>query len=377
MANSVIGYNLGNVGPTGDTGGTGSNGLTGPTGSIGTRGPVGLSGATVSNIDLVIQDGSYVSRTTWSNGDTLTKSGISSIIGPTGSTVYKLFTESLGTEASVLTSVIGECVSDIGTVVYKSFTGTGGIVVTEEDIEIFITYEDHKQITGVSESLVGRIAYFGSSAGTSAEALDAVVGATGMIYDRDNKSVRLVSRSYNEVGHRFTITDVSGGNIASSDRVVEFNVNPGIRLGITYMNESSYGANGPWGNMWYIDVDDLYETVTGSIVNETNAPFIKINDITATADKFDSYFGGNGKRVSAFTLAIKGGSNEPRTDGVTSGVDVWPANWIFPYEERPVLTEAVDIYQFYSVGKQSSNGIVWYGIPIKSQNNVDIFFPTY
>jgi len=106
-----------------------------------------------------------------------------------------------------------------------------------------------------------------------------------------------------------------------------------------------------------------------------SAPFIKINDVTATADTFEQYFGSG--RATSFTLAIKGGSSRPRTDGKTCGV-VWPENWIFPYKQNPVLTSGLDVYQFYSLGKKDNKQrTVWYGVPLKSSSGIDIFFPTY
>tara|TARA_R110002126_G_scaffold48417_2_gene134922 strand:+ start:233 stop:1372 length:1140 start_codon:yes stop_codon:yes gene_type:complete len=379
MSNSVIGYSIGGIGSTGPTGGTGSNGQTGPIGSIGSIGVTGPSGATISRIDIVSQDGSHFARTVFENSDVVVQQDVSATLGPVGNTVYKLFGESLGTEASVLTSIINGCVSDIGTLTFKSFTGTGGIVVTEEGNEIFITYTNHKQIVDVPEAGLNQIAYLGGSAGNSAAAHPLVRGATGFVYDPLKKSVKVTSRSYSEVAHRFTMNEVSGGSITSATRLIEFNVNPNLRLGLTFNQEDPYGSSGPWGNTWYIDVDALYRTQVpgdGTPLGDA-APFVKINDITPTTDKFNKYFGGQGDRASAFTLGISGGSNAPRGDGVTSGVDVWPKNWIFPYNERPILTEAVDVYQFFSTGRTSENGILWYGMPIKSKYGVDIFFPTY
>ena len=208
MSNSVIGYSIGGIGSTGPTGGTGSNGQTGPTGSIGSIGVTGPSGATISRIDIVSQDGSHFARTVFENSDVVVQQDVSATLGPVGNTVYKLFGESLGTEASVLTSIINGCVSDIGTLTFKSFTGTGGIVVTEEGNEIFITYTNHKQIVDVPEAGLNQIAYLGGSAGNSAAAHPLVRGATGFVYDPLKKSVKVTSRSYSEVAHRFTMNEL-------------------------------------------------------------------------------------------------------------------------------------------------------------------------
>ena len=382
MSNSVIGYNFGAQGPTGNTGGTGANGLTGPYGPSGSIGNIGPIGSPITKIEIsdFNQDGDLDIRTTYSNGVVIDGPGVigtNGSLGPSGETVFELFTETLGTEEAVVNGTIGGCYQ--GTIQFKSITGTGGIVVTEDGNEIFVTYKNFGVITGVTGGL-NQIAYMGGSAGNSADALLLVRGATGFSYNKEFNSVSAISRNYKEVGHRFTMNEVSGGSITDTTRLVEFNVNPSMRLGITYNQEDPYGSNGPWGNVWYIDVDQLYtsqvpgaETPLGDA-----APFVKINDITATADKFNNYFGGgSNRRVSAFTLVINGGSNEPRSDGFSSDGNVFPANWIFPYGERPVLTEAKDIYQFFSNGTKNENGIVWYGMALKSQPGKDIFFPTY
>ena len=381
-SNSVIGNNFGVQGPTGNTGGTGASGSVGLIGPTGPTGATGPNGSVISSIVIgdSNQDGDINFVTNYVNGYSITSSRtLLGLLGPTGETVYKLFGESLGAEASVLTSlVVNGCDSDIGTLTFKSFTGTGGIVVTEEGNEIFITFKNSKQITGVTGG-INQIAYMGGSAGNSAAALPLVRGATGFSYNSEFNRVSVISKNYKEVGHRFTMNEVSGGSITSATRLVEFNVNPSMRLGITYNQEDPYGSTGPWGNVWYIDVDQLYTSqVAGDFNSGLSGPFVKINDITPTADKFNEYFGGApGQRASAFTLAIRGGSNQPRNDGLTSDKIVFPPNWIFPYGERPVLTEATDIYQFFSAGKHKENGIVWYGMALKSQPGKDIFFPTY
>jgi hypothetical protein len=381
-SNSVIGNNFGAQGPTGPSGGIAGLGAVGFTGPTGATGATGATGSVVSSIVIgdSNQDGAINFVTNYANGYSVTSSRtLVGLLGPTGETVYKLFGESLGTEASVLTSlVVDGCEVDIGILNFKSFTGTGGIAVTEEGNEIFITFKNSKQITGVTGG-IHQIAYMGGSAGNSAAALPLVRGATGFSYNTEFNRVSAISRNYKEVGHRFTMNEVSGGSITEATRLVEFNVNPSMRLGITYNQEDPYGSTGPWGNVWYIDVDQLYTSqVAGNFDSGLSGPFVKINDITGTADRFNKYFGGaDGQRASAFTLAIKGGSSKPRDDGLTSDKIVFPPNWIFPYGERPVLTEATDIYQFFSAGKHNEKGIVWYGMALKSQPGTDIFFPTY
>ena len=356
-----------------------SNSVIGSVGPIGNTGPIG-SPITEILISDINQNGQLDIRTTFANGEITDNQGVITTdgsLGPSGDTVFRLFTESLGSEAAVVTGLIEDCY--LGTMQFKTIIGSGGIVVTENGDEIFITYQNFGRINGVTGGL-NQIAYMGGSAGNSADALPLVRGATGFSYNNKFNSVSAISRNYIEVGHRFGMTEVSGGSITAATRLVEFNVNPSIRLGITYNQQDPHGSSGPWGNVWYIDVDQLYTSqVPGAEIPLGDAaPFVKINDTTATTDTFNQYFGGGSStRVSGFTLVINGGSNEPRDDGFSADGDVFPSNWIFPYGERPVLTEAKDIYQFFSNGTRNEKGIIWYGMPLKATPNVDIFFPTY
>ena len=400
MSNSVIGYNFGAVGTTGDTGGFGPNGKLGPAGPTGATGGIGPTGASVSEVIVgdLNGDGLQV-KTVYTNGVSVISSdvegegtggggGIGGIggnesdasLGPLGNFVYKLFTEDIGTAGAtaLVKGLIDGCY--IGTIELKTIKGTGGIVVTENEDEILVGYRDNKQIVGVTPSTKNQIAYMTGIAGNSAEALPLVRGASGLNYNPEKRSINAVGRKYREVGFRFGMTEVSGGFINDSTRIIEFNVDPGLHLGTRYVRENQYGPSGPWGNTWFIDVNEIYASQipllpNASSVEGASAPFIKINDVTATADTFEHYFGSG--RASSFTLAIKGGSNRPRDDGKTCGV-VWPANWIFPYKVNPVLTTGLDVYQFYSLGKKDTEKrTVWYGVPLKSSSGTDIFFPTY
>jgi len=395
MSYSVIGYNFGAQGPTGPTGGTGPNGQTGPVGPQGPLGLTGPSGATISEIIIgdFNEDGTLEIKTIFSNGDVVISNdvqtsggggiggiGVGGSLGPVGNTVYKLFLETLGSETPVPTGKIDDCF--LGTMQFKTITGTGGIVVTESGSEILVSYTNTSSITPVPQATINQIAYLGGSGGTSADTTPYVRGATGFDYDPSNKTINAVSQSYMEVGHRFTMNEVSGGSITDATRVVEFNVNPGIRLGITYMNEDPYGSFGPWGNVWYVNVDDLYNAEVGAgTASGASAPFVKFNDITPDGDGLYKYLGSStNRRSTAFTLAIKGGSTQPRGDGgvgATFEGDVFPSNWIFPYGERPVLTKALDIYHFISYGQTKNDKILWYGIPLKYEEGIDIYFPTY
>ncbi len=382
MSNSVIGYNFGAVGPTGDTGGFGPNGQLGPAGPTGATGGIGPTGSSVSEVIIgdFNEDGSIDIKTVYTNGVSVLSSdvvGSGGSLGPVGDFVYKLFVEDIGTAGAtaLVKGIIDNCY--IGTMDLKTIKGTGGIQVTQTENEIYISYKDNKQIVGVTPATKNQIAYMSGTAGNSAEATPLVRGATGFNYNPEDKTISAVVRKYREVGFRFGITEVSGGSINDSTRVIEFNVDPGLHLGTRYVREDQYGPSGPWGNTWYIDVDQLYisQVPAAAIPLGVSAPFIKINDVTATADTFEHYFGSG--RATSFTLAIKGGSNKPRTDGKTCGI-VWPQNWIFPYRENPVLTSGLDVYQFYSLGKKDSEKrTVWYGVPLKSSSGTDIFFPTY
>lgn len=105
MSNSVIGYNIGGVGPTGPTGGTGPNGEPGPIGNTGSIGVTGASGYTIDNITIsdFNDTGTYVARTTFTNGDVIFKDlEISTTIdcfnpnarlGPQGQIVFEVFSE--------------------------------------------------------------------------------------------------------------------------------------------------------------------------------------------------------------------------------------------------------------------------------------------
>lgn len=388
MSYSVIGYNFGAEGPTGPTGGTGPNGQTGPVGPRGSIGLTGPSGATISEIVIgdFNDDGTLEIKTIFSNGDVVISEdvqtsgggfgGSNGSLGPVGNTVYKLFVETLGNETPVVLGNVDDCF--LGTMQFKTITGTGGIVVTESGDEILVSYTNTSSITPVPEGKINQIAYLGGSGGNSADTTPLVRGATGFDYDESNNTISVVSHNYIEVGHKFTINEVNGGTITGSTRVIELNVNPALRLGITYMNEDPYGYYGPWGNVWYVDADQLWSQEVGSLPTGFNVPFIKFNDITPDGDTLHKYLGGSSKRrATAFTLAIRGGSTEPRSDGFELNDDVFPSNWIFPYGERPILTNALDIYQFISYGQMKDNKIVWYGIPLKYQQGIDIYFPTY
>ena len=327
MSNSVIGYNFGAVGTTGDTGGFGPNGKLGPAGPTGATGGIGPTGASVSEVIVgdLNGDGLQV-KTVYTNGVSVISSdvegegtggGIGGIggnesdasLGPLGNFVYKLFTEDIGTAGAtaLVKGLIDGCY--IGTIELKTIKGTGGIVVTENEDEILVGYRDNKQIVGVTPSTKNQIAYMTGIAGNSAEALPLVRGASGLNYNPEKRSINAVGRKYREVGFRFGMTEVSGGFINDSTRIIEFNVDPGLHLGTRYVRENQYGPSGPWGNTWFIDVNEIYASqipllLNASSVKGASAPFIKINDVTATADTFEHYFGSG--RASSFTLAING-----------------------------------------------------------------------
>ena len=385
MSNSVIGYNLGGIGPTGPTGGTGPNGLTGPVGSTGPIGVSGPSGATIENITIGEFDieGSYSARTLYTNGDVeLHDLGISTTIdcfnprslGPQGQIVFEVYSSTTGPYEPIISA------ADCGTAInIKTISGTGGFVVTHTNDEINIKYSGSGFIPVPVSGQIGQIAYMGGSGGNSAEATPLVRGAAGFEYNAERQTIRALSRSYNEVGYRFGITEVTGESITSSTRTIEFNVNPGLHLGTSSIRNDPHGSTAPWGNVWVVDANELYKDETGEVVTDTaKAPFVKFNDVTPTDHNFSDYFGGdNTNRASAFTLIIKGGNFLARSDGATLDGDTFPPNWIFPYNERPVLTDVTDIYQFVSYGEKNTNGIVWYGSPLKSNPNIDIFFTTY
>ena len=117
MSNSVIGYNIGGIGPTGPTGGTGPNGETGPIGNTGPVGVIGVSGYTIDNITIADynDNGRYHARTTFTNGDVRTVDlGISTTIdcqnprrlGPQGEVVFEVYPETEGYEPLAFT---GDC----------------------------------------------------------------------------------------------------------------------------------------------------------------------------------------------------------------------------------------------------------------------------
>ena len=385
MSNSVIGYNIGGIGPNGPTGGTGPNGEPGPIGNTGSIGVTGASGYTIDNITIsdFNDTGTYVARTTFTNGDVVFKDlGISTTIdcinpsklGPQGNNVFEVYSETTGPYKPL--TFTADCETAIN---LKTITGTGGFVVTQLEDEILIRYASNGTIPVPTSGKTGQIAYMGGSGGNSAEATPLVRGATGFEYNAESLTIKAVSRSYNEVGYRFGITEVSGGSITSSTRTIEFNVNPGLHLGSSTIQSDPYSASAGWGNVWVIDANELYEDETGTDPAESSeAPFVKFNDITPLTAEFKDYFGGdNTNRASAFTLIVKGGDFTRREDGATLDGDTFPPNWIFPYNERPVLTNATDIYQFVSYGQNNDNGIIWYGSPLKSNPNVDIFFTTY
>jgi len=385
MSNSVIGYNIGGIGPTGPTGGTGPNGEPGPIGNTGSIGVTGASGYTIDNIRIsdFNDTGTYVARTTFTNGDVVFKDlGISTTIdcinpsklGPQGNIVFEVYSETTGPYKPL--TFTADCETAIN---LKTITGTGGFVVTQLEDEILIRYASNGTIPVPTSGKTGQIAYMGGSGGNSAEATPLVRGAEGFEYNPEGQTIKAVSRSYNEVGYRFGITEVSGGSITSSTRTIEFNVNPGLHLGSSTIQSDPYSASAGWGNVWVIDANELYEDETGTDPAGTpKAPFVKFNDITPLTAEFKDYFGGdNTNRASAFTLIVKGGDFTRREDGATLDGDTFPPNWIFPYNERPVLTNATDIYQFVSYGQNNDNGIIWYGSPLKSNPNVDIFFTTY
>ena len=387
MSNSVIGYNIGGIGPTGPTGGTGPNGEPGPTGNTGSIGVTGVSGYTIDNITTsdFNDTGTYVARTTFTNGDVIFKDlEISTTIdcfnpnarlGPQGQIVFEVFSETTGPYEPI------GFTADCGTAInLKTITGTGGFVVTQLENEILIRYASNGTIPVPTSGKTGQIAYMGGSGGNSAEATPLVRGATGFEYDAERQTIKAVSRSYNEVGYRFGLTEVSGGSIVNGTRTIEFNVNPGLHLGSSTIQSDPYGSSAAWGNVWVVDADELYRDETGNSDGDlgTKAPFVKFNDITPLTAEFKDYFGGdNTNRASAFTLIVKGGDFRRRDDGATLDGDTFPPNWIFPYNERPVLTNTTDIYQFVSYGQKNDNGIIWYGSPLKSNPNVDIFFTTY
>ena len=108
-SNSVIGNNFGAQGPTGPSGGIAGLGAVGFTGPTGPTGPTGVTGSVISSIVIgdSNQDGAINFVTNYANGYSVTSSRtLVGLLGPTGETVYKLFGESLGTEASVLTSLV-------------------------------------------------------------------------------------------------------------------------------------------------------------------------------------------------------------------------------------------------------------------------------
>jgi hypothetical protein len=379
------GYNFGPVGPTGPTGGTGPNGSTGPTGLTGPIGVSGPSGATIENITIGEFDieGSYSARTLYSNGDIVTRDlGISTTLdctnprslGPQGQNVFEVYSSTTGPYEPLISA------ADCGTANnIKTISGMGGFEVTYTNDEINIKYRSNGFIPVPVSGQTGQIAYMGGSGGNSAEATPLVRGATGFEYNAERQTIRALSRSYNEVGYRFGITEVTGESITSSTRTIEFNVNPGLHLGTSSIRNDPHGSTAPWGNVWVVDANELYKDETGEVVTDTaKAPFVKFNDVTPTDHNFSDYFGGdNTNRASAFTLIIKGGNFLARSDGATLDGDTFPPNWIFPYNERPILTNVTDIYQFVSYGEKNTNGIVWYGSPLKSNSNVDIFFTTY
>ena len=378
------GFNLGGVGPTGPTGGYGANGETGPAGRTGPDGPRGNTGPVVTEVVIAdfSEDGTLDIKTIFSNGVSVISpdvqgEGVGNSLGPIGNFVYKVFVENIGNDGATAVSLPANELCDIGSIRLKTITGTGGIVVTENGDEILVSYINSNQIVGVQTASKNQFAYMIGTAGNSADALPLVRGATGFNYDPTTKTINAISRKYKEVAFRFGMNEVSGGSINDSTRVVEFNINPGLRLGTKFKHESPYGPSGPWGNTWYIDVDQIWRSQVPSAPTTlgASAPFMKINDVTPTYDTFPYYFGNN--RASAFTLAIKGGESKPREDGLTSDI-VWPPNWIFPYRERPDLTLSLDIYNFCSLGKKDSEDrTLWYGILMKSSPNIDPFFPTY
>jgi len=387
MSNSVIGYNIGEIGPTGPTGGTGPNGETGPTGKTGSIGVTGASGYTIDNITIADfnDTGTYQARTTYTNDDTITVDlEISTTIdclnprklGPQGEVVFEVYSETTGPHEPL--TFTGDC--EDNKIYLKTIAGTGGFVVTQTDDEIIVRYTGSGTIPVPVSGATGQIAYMGGSGGNSAEATPLVRGATGFEYNPETQNIKAISRSYNEVGYRFGITEVSGGSIVNGTRTIEFNVNPGLHLGSSTIQSDPYGSSAGWGNVWVIDANQLYRDETGNTDGDlgTKAPFVKFNDITPLTAEFKDYFGGdNTNRASAFTLIVKGGDFTRRDDGATLDGDTFPPNWIFPYNERPVLTNATDIYQFVSYGQKNDNGIIWYGSPLKSNPNVDIFFTTY
>ena len=199
-----------------------------------------------------------------------------------------------------------------------------------------------------------------------------------LIITAEHNTINAVVRKYREVGFRFGITEVSGGSINDSTRVIEFNVDPGltswykIRSGRSVRTHLDRGET--LGILTLISCTYL-KFLSLRLLSEYRLLLLKLMTLRATADTFEHYFGSS--RATSFTLAIKGGSNKPRTDGKTCGI-VWPQNWIFPYRENPVLTTGLDVYQFYSLGKKDAEKrTVWYGVPLKSSSGTDIFFPTY
>ena len=132
MSNSVIGYNIGEIGPTGPTGGTGPNGATGPIGNTGPAGASGASGYTIDNITIADfnDTGTYQARTIYTNGDVQEEDlGISTTIecqnprrlGPQGEVVFEVYSETEGYEPLAFT---GDC--EDNKIYLKTIAGTGG-----------------------------------------------------------------------------------------------------------------------------------------------------------------------------------------------------------------------------------------------------------
>jgi hypothetical protein len=348
---------VGERGPSGPTGPTGPTGDSGPTGSTGPTGSIGPTGPSISGFTLNYIAGATHIITEYDNGQTF-DGGV--FKGPTGISYIEI------TEAQSLHDTGIPVVDGINTaseaIRLRTLVPHGGVTIKPSDdnttLEIsFDTYDGFLATGGNTGEL-----------GVYTDGQE-IAGATGTFYDPETQTIGAKVRSYYEVAYSLGTADMTGP-VDSETMLYCFDTTPTTRL-THYALGKTLDSEKSWGNVWVVDPNQIKEKVTGSPPEELGYPFVKFADNSPTGDNlnFNYHFGKDSSL--GFTIKILEGNSRGERSGFSfdNASEIWPDNWIFPYDIKPHINSSVNYFHFVTNGKLNEDGkLIWYGLIPKASD---------
>tara|TARA_R110002074_G_scaffold71885_9_gene165916 strand:- start:159 stop:1310 length:1152 start_codon:yes stop_codon:yes gene_type:complete len=369
-------FPLGDRGPSGPVGPTGATGNAGPIGPTGPTGPVGATGFSITGetgssgifgITLINVAGTTHIFTRFDSGVTYDGGTFNGPIGTSyievtnsyhvGTTGFSLaYGHTSGTPTGINTG--NEAIK------LKTFQGFGDVTIKASD--------DNNEVEFSFTTFNGFLATGGSTGELCVySATNEISGATGTKYDTKTQTVGASIRSYHEVAYSLGTADMTGG-VDQNTMIYAFDTSPGNRLSHSALGKTA-STEKSWGNVWIVDPNTIKREIKGSEVTDLQRPFIRFVDNSATGSaglSFDEKFGKNSSL--GFTLKIVDGYSK----GVRSGAsfanasEIWPRNWIFPYNIKPHITSNEDYIHFVTNGRKNENNeLLWYGIFVQTPDN--------